>query len=87
MDNKHIEELTREVERYNEWLRELSKGKVIAPCPFCGGKAGLSWRPESHPLVSCNACYAQGPGITKDADDAFERWNKRAVRVAREEID
>lgn len=52
-------------------------GDVLAPCPFCAGRAlrvkssgRWGW------FVSCS-CAAVGPGAGS-RDEAVERWNTRA---------
>ncbi len=60
----------------------------MKPCPFCGGKAVLTWDNFYRGLIMCTVCKAEGPKVTrrqKDWDEELfikkieEAWNNRVT--------
>lgn len=53
----------------------------LKPCPFCGGKADLSWYmlPKEECVISCFACSLRfGRYLGLNKKEAIEAWNRRA---------
>ena len=63
----------------------MSKDKELKPCPFCGGKADVSFDPDGVKdttgrkwsyTVLCNNCCATS-GLCWSSDMAMAAWNRR----------
>ena len=53
----------------------------LEPCPFCGGKAGISYGRMGDtrmPYVECLECAA-GSDFCFTEEEAAEAWNRRAT--------
>lgn len=58
----------------------VSKAEALKPCPFCGGKAGVSYD-SGVCFGECNDCHTEGP-CCRSAAEAIDAWNRRAAPLA-----
>lgn len=70
-------------ERYSNQFEPKPKEPELKPCPFCGGKAGLTWISGGRWLAGCEATI-RDCAITpatyaySTKEEAIEEWNRRA---------